>query len=222
MIAAELEDVTKSFGRVRALDGVSFCVHPGEVVALLGANGAGKTTAISLLLGLRRPDAGAARIFGGDPRAPGSRRRLGATPQELAFPATLRVRELVELVRAHYRAPEEEESVLERFGLRTLAARQIGGLSGGERRRLGVALAFVGRPRLVILDEPTASLDSGARDAVWSAIRAHASGGGSLLLTTHQLGEAEALASRFVLLEAGRVAGDGTLEEALATERVHP
>ena len=211
MIVAELEGVTKAFGRVRALQGVSFGVRTGEVVALLGANGAGKTTAISMLLGLRRPDTGAARVFGADPRAPRSRRGLGATPQESAFPATLRVRELVSLVSAHYREPESAESLLGRFLLRELAPRQVGGLSGGERRRLGVALAFAGRPGLVILDEPTAGLDSEARHSVWSAVRAHASGGGSLLLTTHHLGEADALASRVVLLEAGRVAADGAI-----------
>jgi ABC-2 type transport system ATP-binding protein len=222
VIVAELASVTKAFGNVRAVDGVSFAVRAGEVLALLGANGAGKTTAISLLLGLRRPDEGAARIFGADPRDPGSRRRLGATPQESVFPATLRVRELVELVRAHYQAPEAVESLLERFRLRGLAARQVGGLSGGERRRLGVALAFAGRARLVILDEPTAGLDSDARHAVWAAVRDHASGGGSMLLTTHHLGEAAALASRFVLLEAGRVAADGTLDEALAAARGRP
>ena len=144
-------------------------------MALLGSNGAGKTTAIATLLGLRRPDEGTARLFGADPRRPSTRRDVGATPQETTFPATLRVREVVELVRAHYERPVPSETLYDRFELGRLVNRQFGGLSGGERRRVGVALAFAGKPRLVVLDEPTAGLDREARLAVWEAIRAHTS-----------------------------------------------
>ena len=162
-VAAELLGVTKRFGAVAALDDVSFAVGEGEVVALLGPNGAGKSTAISVLLGLRTPDAGIARLFGADPREPAARRLVGATQQESVFPSTLRVRELVDLVRAHYEHPLSTDTVSERFELGRIVGRQTGGLSGGERRRLGVALAFAGRPRLVVLDEPTAGLDREAR-----------------------------------------------------------
>jgi ABC-2 type transport system ATP-binding protein len=213
VIAAELDRVTKRFGRVAALDRVSFVVGEGEVVALLGPNGAGKTTAIATLLGLRRPDEGAARLFGADPRRPSTRRSVGATPQETTFPATLRVREVIELVRAHFAHPVPSAALYERFELGRLVNRQFGGLSGGERRRVGVALAFAGGPRLVVLDEPTAGLDRQARLAVWQAVRAHTRSGGALLLTTHQLEEADALAGRVVLIEGGTIAADGSVAE---------
>ena len=209
VIAAELDRVTKRFGRATALDDASFSVDEGEIVALLGPNGAGKTTAIAILLGLRRPDAGAARLFGGDPRQPASRRNVGVTPQETTFPATLRVREAIALVRAHYQHSLPAETLYERFELGRLVTRQFGGLSGGERRRVGVALAFAGRPQLVVLDEPTSGLDRDARRAVWSAIRAHARDGGAVLLTTHQLEEADALAERVVLIDEGTIVADG-------------
>jgi ABC-2 type transport system ATP-binding protein len=216
VIVAELARVTKRFGAHRALDGVSFSIGEGEAVALLGPNGAGKTTALAVLLGLRTPDAGAARLFGGDPRDPASRRRVGVVPQEIAFPPTLRVREIVDLVRAHFESPLPADAVAERFGLGAIALRQAGGLSGGERRRLGVALAFAGRPRLIVLDEPTASLDRDARLAVWGAIRLHLVDGGALLLTTHHLEEAEALARRVILIEAGSIVSDGALADLRA------
>jgi ABC-2 type transport system ATP-binding protein len=208
---AELDNVSKSFGSTRALTRVSFRIGEGEVVAVLGPNGAGKSTAIGVLLGLRHPDAGVARLFGGDPTRPRSRRLLGVTPQETAFPDTLRVREIVELVRAHYESPLAVEALVEGFELEKLEARQTGGLSGGERRRLGVALAFVGNPQLAVLDEPTTGLDIEARKAVWAAVRAQRAYGGSVLLTTHHLAEAEALADRVVLIEGGVVVADGTV-----------
>ena len=138
------------------------------------------------------------------------------TPQDVVFPPTLRVRELIDLVRAHFERPLPAEALFERFELGAIAGRQTGGLSGGERRRLGVALAFAGRPRLLVLDEPTAALDRDARLAVWEAVRAHVHEGGSLLLTTHHLEEAELLAERVVLIEGGRVASDGPLADLKA------
>jgi ABC-2 type transport system ATP-binding protein len=211
--AAELEHVSKCFGAVAALDDVTLAVEEGEVVALLGPNGAGKSTALAVLLGLRRPDGGRARLFGADPRRPGTRRAVGVTPQETLFPTTLRVRELIDLVRAHYPRPLALSTLAERFGLTQLLARQLGGLSGGERRRVALALAFAGDPRLVVLDEPTGALDPESRRAVWEAIRAHATGGGTILLTTHHLEEADALARRVVLIEAGAIVADGTVAE---------
>jgi ABC-2 type transport system ATP-binding protein len=208
---AELSRVTKRFGARVALDDASFSIGEGEVVALLGPNGAGKSTAIAVLLGLRTPDAGVARLFGGSPRAPASRQRVGVTPQEIGFPPTLRVREIIELVASHFESPLRLEAVVEQFELGALVGRQAGGLSGGERRRLAVALAFAGRPRLVVLDEPTASLDREARLAVWGAIRLHAAEGGTLLFTTHHLDEVEALARRVVVIEAGSIVSDGPL-----------
>jgi ABC-2 type transport system ATP-binding protein len=211
VIVAELSTATKRFGDVTALDRVSFAIGEGDVVGLLGANGAGKTTAIALLLGLRVPDEGRARLFGLEPRRAEARRSVGAAPQETAFPPTLRVREVLELVRRHYEQPFAVDAVSARFGLGRVLRRQLGGLSGGERRLVAVALAFAGRPKLAVLDEPTAGLDAEARGRVWDAVRAHASGGGTVLLTTHHLGEAEALAQRVVLVERGVVVEDGTV-----------
>jgi ABC-2 type transport system ATP-binding protein len=216
VIAAELAGAGKRFGSAIALEQVDLAAHPGEVLALLGPNGAGKSTALALLLGLRKPDDGAARVFGRDPRAVEARRRMGAALQETVFPPTLRVHEVVELVRRHYPRAPAAALVAERFGLVALARRQLGGLSGGERRRVGVALAFAGGAELVVLDEPTNGLDAVSRRHVWDAVREHAARGGAVLLTTHDLGEAEALAHRVVLLDRGRVAARGPLAEIRA------
>ena len=214
---AALERVSKSFGRTRALADVSLAAERGTVLALLGPNGAGKTTALSLLVGLRRPDHGRALLFGADPRRAAARRCLGVTPQEAAYPGSLRVRELVELVRAHYPRPAPTSVVLDRFGLTELARRQAGGLSGGERRRLSVALAFAGSPALVVLDEPTTGLDRESRRTTWEAIRAYSARGGTVVLTTHHLEEAEALATHVVLVERGLVVRHGSVEELRAS-----
>jgi ABC-2 type transport system ATP-binding protein len=216
VIVACLRGVTKRFGTNAALDAVDLEVRAGEILALLGPNGAGKTTALALLLGLRRADSGHVELFGRDPRRPEARVVVGATPQESGFPPTLRVREIVDLVRAHFPTPAPPAELLERFGLAEVARRQAGGLSGGERRRLSVALAFAGRPRALFLDEPTAGLDVEARRAVWREVRSFVEEGGTVLLTTHHLEEAEALASRVVLIARGAVVAEGSPSEVSA------
>jgi ABC-2 type transport system ATP-binding protein len=210
---AELQDAVKQYGTTTALAGVSLRIEQGEVVALLGPNGAGKTTAVRLLVGLRRPDAGRALLFGRDPRRAAARRRCGVTPQETDAPATLRVRELLDFVGAHYADPLPTSAALERFDLRELAARQFGGLSGGQRRRVAVALAFVGDPDLVVLDEPTAGLDAESRRSVWETVESFAAAGRSILITTHDLREAERLASRVVVVERGCIQVDAPPDE---------
>lgn len=213
---ASLDHASKRFGAVTALADVSFEIPRGAVVALLGANGAGKTTALSLLLGLRRPDEGSARLFGADPRQPEARRKLGSTPQESAFPPTLRVEEVLELVAAHYEQPASRVGLVRQFLLDEVATRQTGGLSGGQRRRLALALALVGSPELLVLDEPTTGLDVESRCATWEALRAYVAGGGTILLTTHYLEEAEALATSIVVIERGRVLVEGSVAEIRA------
>lgn len=213
---ASLDHASKRFGAVAALADVSFEIPRGAVVALLGANGAGKTTALSLLLGLRRPDEGSARLFGADPRQPEARRKLGSTPQESAFPPTLRVEEVLELVAAHYEQPGSTAEIVRQFLLDEVARRQTGGLSGGQRRRLALALALVGSPELLVLDEPTTGLDVESRRATWEALRAYVAGGGTILLTTHYLEEAEALATSIVVVERGRVLAEGSVAEIRA------
>ena len=217
---AELEDVHKSFGAQPALVGLDLAVAEGEIVALLGPNGAGKTTAIDILLGLRRPDRGTARLFGADPRQADTRRRVGATPQDTGFPENLTVAELIGFVRRHYPEPRPADALLDDFGLAGLAARRVGVLSGGQRRRVAVALAFAGNPRAVFLDEPTTGLDTAARQALWAIAARYAADGGTLFLTTHYLEEAEALASRVVLIDRGAVVAAGSVPEIKAAVEI--
>ena len=212
----ELDGVTRRYGDVVALDDVSLAVGAGEMVGLLGPNGAGKSTLLSLVSGLRRPDAGTVRLAGRDPRDPAARAGLGTTPQETGLPSTLRVGEVVDLVAGHYADPMPRGEVLERFGLTDLARRQTGGLSGGQRRRLAVALSLVGRPRVVLLDEPTTGLDVEARHVLWEALRDYQSGGATVIVTSHYLEEIEALARRVVVVGAGRVLADDDLPTILA------
>jgi len=215
--------VTKRFGEVVALDDVSLAVGAGELVGMLGPNGAGKSTLLSLVSGQRKPDAGTVRLFGGDPRDARSRVSLGITPQETGLPATLKVREVVDFVGGHYPDPVPTGELLDQFGLTELARRQTGAMSGGQKRRLAVALALVGRPRVVLLDEPTTGLDVSARQALWDAIRAYHADGGTVLLTSHYLEEVQALAERVVVIDQGVVRADdslGTILRRVALRRV--
>ncbi|UBU13156.1 ABC transporter ATP-binding protein [Nonomuraea gerenzanensis] len=210
-VLARAIDVTRRYGDVLALDHVSLDIRAGELVGLLGPNGAGKSTLINLLVGLRRPTSGTAELFGGSPLDAALRRGIGVTPQETGLPESLRVGEIVDFVGAHFPERVPAAELLGRFGLSGLAGRQVGGLSGGQRRRLGVALAFAGRPRLVFLDEPTTGLDVEARRALWDGVRAFHADGGTVLLTSHYLEEIEALAERVLVLGGGRVLADDTM-----------
>lgn len=211
--AAELRGAAKAFAGRPALAGVDLILPRGSFLALLGPNGAGKTTALGLLLGLRTPDRGEALLLGGSPRDGRIRRRIGAAPQVSAFPSGLKVREVVAFVAAHYPEPMPEARLYERFGLGGLAGRQVGGLSGGEQRRLGTALAFLGNPEVVFLDEPSTGLDVEARRRLWDTIRSFHAEGGTVLLTTHYLEEAEALAERIAVIHRGRLVAEGTRQE---------
>lgn len=212
----DVADVTRRFGDVIALDDVSFAVEPGELVGILGPNGAGKSTLLSLISGQRRPDAGRVRLAGGDPRDAQTRRSLGVTPQETGLPPTLRVHEVVDFVAGHFTSPIPTADLLEQFGLTALARRQTGAMSGGQKRRLAVALALVGQPSVILLDEPTTGLDLGARNALWSAVREYNALGGTVLLTSHNLDEVQALAQRVVVIDHGRVIADDAMEQILS------
>ena len=212
-LLAELTNVEKRYGARTALAGLSLELRRGEIVVVLGPNGAGKSTAISILTGLRRADAGTVRLLGGDPRDANVRRELGVTPQNLDFPPTLRVHEIVSLVRCHYPDPLSLEDTLAQFELNHLKDRLAASLSLGEQRRLAVAIAFAGKPRIAVLDEPTTGLDVESRRAVWRAVRGYAAAGGTVLLTTHYLEEAEALASRVVVVHEGRVVFTGSVDQ---------
>jgi ABC-2 type transport system ATP-binding protein len=221
MTLASAVDVTRRYGKELALSGVNLDIQPGELIGLLGPNGAGKSTLVNMLVGLRRPSSGTVTLFGGEPRDPARRQHIGLTPQETGLPPTLRVGECIDYVAAHFDNPLERAEVLTRFGLDGLAKRQTGGLSGGQKRRLAVALAFVGRPRLVFLDEPTTGLDVEVRHVLWDAIRAFHAEGGAVLLTSHYLEDVEALATRVVVLGAGRVLADDTVSAVRGLVGVH-
>jgi ABC-2 type transport system ATP-binding protein len=208
---ARATEVTRRYGDVVALDRVSLEIPAGELVGLLGPNGAGKSTLINLFVGLRRASSGTVELLGGSPADPVVRRGIGVTPQETGLPEVLRVGEIVDLVSAHFPAPMGKAELLDRFGLGELVKRQIGGLSGGQKRRLAVALAFAGNPRMVFLDEPTTGLDVEARRTLWDGVRAYHESGGTVLLTSHYLEEIEALAQRVVVVGGGRVLADDTV-----------
>jgi ABC-2 type transport system ATP-binding protein len=207
-----LRDVRRTFGSTVALDCVSLQLRSGEVVGLLGPNGAGKSTAVAIMLGLRRPDTGSVELFGRDPRPPAARREIGIVLQEPSFPWTLRVREVIDLVRAHYAEPRATETLLDQLGLTAQADRQCGGLSGGQKRRLALALALAGRPRALFLDEPTEGLDVDGRRALWDILDDYVRTGGAILLTTHRIEEAEAVATRIAVLAGGRLIREGSVD----------
>ena len=206
----ELQGVSKSFGAAQALRDVSFAVGQGEVVALLGPNGAGKTTAISIMLGLRTPSTGRARLLGLDPRDLRARSRCGVMLQESGVPMMLTVRELVDLFRGYYPAPLPAERAITMAGLEEKAKARAGTLSGGQRQRLYFALAVCGDPEVLFLDEPTAALDVEARREFWAQVRAFVQAGKTIVLTTHYLEEADALADRVVVIDHGHVIADAT------------
>ncbi len=213
---AELSRVMKRFGSVTALDGLDLKVQPGELLAILGPNGAGKTTAISLLLGLQQPDAGSVRLFGQSPLLIESRRQVGIMMQEVALPPELRVREHIDLVASYYPAPFTPGEVMEMTHTTPLADRPYGKLSAGQKRQAQFAMAICGRPKLLFLDEPTVGLDVQARETMWVMLRTLVDQGCSIVLTTHYLEEAEALADRVAVLAKGRLIASGTVSEMRA------
>jgi ABC-2 type transport system ATP-binding protein len=212
-IAAELAAVTKRYGAVTAVDSLSLRVRPGEVLSLLGPNGAGKTTSINLLLGLARPTSGSARLFGLPPQALDARRRIGVMLQSAVFDGRVRVAECVAHYARCYPAPLAVREALELAGIEDLGDRTITKLSGGQKQRLMFALALAGNPELLFLDEPTASLDVEARRALWATLRRLAEDGRTIVLTTHYLEEADALADRIVVINQGRAIAEGSPAE---------
>ena len=207
---ATLNNVTHRYGSIEALSDVTFDLEAGQVTALLGPNGAGKTTIVRLLAGLARPTKGRAVLFGGDPQSVESRRRLGVMLQVARVPETLTVSEHITLFSSYYPSPLPLQTVLRLAGLESVADRRYGKLSGGQQQRTLFGLAVCGNPGLLFLDEPTVGMDVESRRQFWSTIRELAARGRSILLTTHYLEEADALATRIVVLNRGRVIADGT------------
>src|SRR5215472_149157 len=209
-VVAQLKGVSKNYGDVKALRNVTLDVHAGEVVSVLGPNGAGKTTAVKLLLGLAGANAGTVNVFGGDPRNPRNRVRTGAMLQVARVPETLRVKEHVDLFSSYYPKPLPLAETLATAGLKEIANRKFGELSGGQKQRVLFALSICGDPDLILLDEPTVGLDVEARRVLWEEIRKLVSRGKTVLLTTHYLQEADALADRVVVINKGEIIAEGT------------
>jgi ABC-2 type transport system ATP-binding protein len=213
---ATLDGVTRRYGQVTAVDGLSLQIQRGQTVALLGPNGAGKTTAVELLLGLGRPDAGVVALFGGPPAAAVAAGRVGVMLQDAGLPQGARVAELLGLVRSLYPEPLALADALRLADLEDVAGRRVERLSGGQRQRVRLALAIAGHPELLVLDEPTAALDVDARRAFWDRVGGYVKAGRTVLFATHRLEEADAVADRVVVIAGGRLLADGTPEEVKA------
>jgi ABC-2 type transport system ATP-binding protein len=213
---AELQNVSKNFGQVQALKDFSFSVRAGELTALLGPNGAGKTTAIKLLLGLVRPSSGKVAVFGGEPSNVATHTRVGAMLQVGRVPEMLRVWEHIDLFSSYYPNPLPIAETLAIAGLHDLRERKFGDLSGGQKQRVLFALAICGNPDLLFLDEPTVGLDVEARHLLWDEIRSLLGRGKTVVLTTHYLEEADALANRVAVISQGSIIAEGTPAEIKA------
>jgi ABC-2 type transport system ATP-binding protein len=213
---ASLAGVSKNYGKVNALRDAHVSIRAGELLALLGPNGAGKTTVVKLLLGLVSPNAGRVRVFGGNPVQPEVRMRMGAMLQVAKVPETLRVREHIDLFSSYYLKPLSLAETLASAGLEEIQQRKFGELSGGQRQRVLFALALCGDPDILFLDEPTVGLDVEARRLLWDQIRKLVARGKTVLLTTHYLQEADALADRVVVIHKGSIIAEGTPAEIKA------
>ena len=211
---ASLTNVTKRYTNgVVALDGLSLTLKRGEIIALLGPNGAGKSTAVKLMMGLSAPTSGEVRIFGADPRDTATRLRTGVMLQVGKAPEMLRVREHINIFRGYYPRPMAYAEIIKAAGLEGIEERFFGQLSGGQKQRVLFGIALAGDPDLIFLDEPTVGLDIEARRAMWAQIRSLAARGKTVLLTTHYLEEADALAHRIIVINKGKVVCEGTPAE---------
>jgi ABC-2 type transport system ATP-binding protein len=217
MTAVAVSDLHKSYGDFEAVKGISFEIRAGEVFGLLGPNGAGKTTTVEILEGYRRRDGGEVSVLGVDPERAGLawRERIGVVLQQDELYWTFSVRECVELFAGYYERPRDPAEVVRLVGLEEKADARVKTLSGGQKRRLDLAVALVGDPELLFLDEPTTGFDPGARRVAWDTIRSLRELGKTILLTTHYIEEAQQLADRVAVLREGQIAALGTPGELI-------
>ncbi len=206
------ENVYKSFSAQAVLENISFHVNKSEVVALLGVNGAGKTTALKLMLGQELPTSGTVRLSEQNPKNYVARQYVGMTPQNIDFPEGIKTKEILTFVHQHYLRPHPVHYMVETFELGSFLEQRAAKLSGGQKRRLALALAFIGNPGLVFLDEPTTGLDVGARKILWEFIKQEANKGVTFVLTTHYLEEIEQIATRVLFLQNKQLKIDGTVD----------
>lgn len=219
MIPVEISSVRKSYGDLKAVDGVSFSVSEGEVFALLGPNGAGKTTLIEILEGLRKRDEGTVKVLGLDPWGNGYvlHKRIGVIPQDFTFFDKANPREAVEYYADLFGVSVDADEILKEVVLDDSAGVLFENLSGGQKQKLGLALSLVNSAELLFLDEPTTGLDPNARRAIWDVIRRLKSKGRTVILTTHYLDEAEQLSDRVAIMNHGRIVAMGTSEDIIET-----
>ncbi|GAA1487792.1 ABC transporter ATP-binding protein [Brachybacterium sacelli] len=214
--AISVRGVTRSYGQVRALDALDLEIRPGEIVALLGPNGAGKTTAMEMMVGLARPDSGAVEILGTDPVTATRTGVIGTMLQGGALLPDQSVRSMLRMLHALQAHPMPLAEVADQAQITDLLTRRIGSLSGGQAQRVRFAIALLGDPQVLLLDEPTVGMDVGARRAFWDRMRAVAATGRTIVFATHHLDEAEREAARVIVMDRGRVVADGTGAEVSA------
>ncbi len=212
----EMNSITKSYGNFKALDNINFELSAGEIVCFLGPNGAGKTTAISIMLGLRKATTGTVRLFGESPNQAKSRDRIGVMLQESGVPGSLKVKELLNLIRATYSHSLPTTEILEKADLLEKQNARIATLSGGQKQRLYFALAIAGDPDIVFLDEPTVAMDVQSRQVFWRVLRNFAKLGKSILFSTHYLEEADENADRIIVINKGQIIAQGSPSEIKA------
>jgi ABC-2 type transport system ATP-binding protein len=212
-----LHGLTKSFGQVRAVDGIDLVVAPGETVALLGPNGAGKSTTIDMLLGLNTPDSGNVRVFGMTPEQAVQRGAIGAMLQTGELIRDLTVRELLGMMASLYPNPASVDDVVDVTGIGDIVDRRTNKLSGGQTQRVRAAIALISNPDLLVLDEPTVAMDVEGRHLFWKSVRRIAASGKTIVFATHYLEEADTYADRIVLMARGRIVADGPATEIKAT-----
>ena len=212
-IVAKLNSVTKQFGKITALNSLSLEVKKGQAIALLGPNGAGKSTALSILQGLRQPSSGTAQLFGLSAGSKDAMQYVGVTPQTSDFPPQLTPVELLEFAVAHYKNPAKIKDLVEQFSFGEIANRQLRGFSGGEKRKVALALCFAGNPKLLILDEPTAGLDSKGQKHFQKIAKDYVKQGGSVILTSHYWQEIEYIADSIIMIDKGKTILSGKIDE---------
>jgi ABC-2 type transport system ATP-binding protein len=209
----EFNNVCKSYSQKEVLKNITFNVVKNEIIALLGVNGAGKTTMINMMLAEQSPTSGSIELFGLNPKEIHSRNKVGCTPQNIEFPDGIKTKEVLNFIHSHYQNPHTVDFMVETFELSSFLEEKASRLSGGQKRRLALALSFIGNPDIVFLDEPTTGLDVGSRKILWEFIKKEAKSGKTIFLTTHYLEEIEQIASRVIFLQHGQIKIDGTVED---------
>lgn len=209
----EVRNLHKSYNKKKVLDGLDFSLNSGEIMGLLGNNGAGKTTSIRLMLGLEKPCQGEVTIAGLPPSSTLAKACSNVVFQNSVFPDHLKASEFLKLVTSHFSHSENVDSIINELGIEPFAHSKLGILSGGQRRKVALAAAFLSKPKLIFLDEPTTGLDRQSRNTIYKKIRDFRSSGGSILLTTHYIEEAEELCDSFAIMDKGHIYKRGTLEE---------